>query len=669
MVDVLVIGGGLAGWRAAQAAVRAGCSVRLVANGRGNSPEIHALNCPLHPDDSVERYIEDTMRAGKGANDRALVETLCRESVALKDEFPFDRNPDGSYLLLQTLGASVPRCASIGHAIGEYALREIQTELRGKVEVVEGRVTEIVRECRREGAPETEDGPARGTPETEDGPARGGPETEDGPAPRFPGHDCFSFSFVKVTKGERVNHWELPNCVYHICFRLADSVPQNVLMTWQAERSQLEAFRDAGGLPMSEEERARALWMLSNKVGKFLDSGYGECLLDKPGVARLLSDVVFHDDGTKYFVHAIGIMPNHVHVLVQAVEGYPLKEIVEQWKRISSHRINRAIGRQGTVWREDHYNRIVRDRDEFANQMNYVCGNDMVGSWSAGAGRAGNVGGSAGAGRDGNGGWPGAGRAGNVCGAPRAAVYAVRLASGDQFSARSVVLATGGWCGKYPFSTNPPYLRGDGIALAQALGAAVRDRNVVQYEPTVALAPPRLRGIPVITTMLFEGATFRNAEGREFLSDKHVNKDEMTSAILAEIEAGRGIDGGVWYDATGVSAETMANRYGATYARYAAADVDISTTPMLVAPAPHTSLGGVVIDVRGRVLRPDGSPIPGLFAAGEVTGGLHGLNRLGGNAGTETLVFGKIAGESAAEFATGAGRAGNVCGAPSPRGK
>ena len=143
MTDVLVIGGGLAGWRAAQAAVRAGCSVRLVANGRGNSPEIHALNCPVHPDDSVERYIEDTMRAGKGANDRALVETLCRGSVALKDEFPFDRDPDGGYKLLQTLGASVPRCVSIGHAIGEYALREIQRELAGKVEVVEGRVTKI----------------------------------------------------------------------------------------------------------------------------------------------------------------------------------------------------------------------------------------------------------------------------------------------------------------------------------------------------------------------------------------------------------------------------------------------------------------------------------------------------------------------------------------------
>lgn len=364
MTDVLIVGGGLAGWRAAQAAARAGCSVRLVANGRGNSPEIHALNCPVHPDDSVELYIEDTMRAGKGANDRELVETMCRGSVALRDEFPFDRNPDGSYQLLRTLGASVPRCVSIGHAIGEYALREIQDELRGKVEVVEDRVTAI-----------------------------------------------------------------------------------------------------------------------------------------------------------------------------------------------------------------------------------------------------------------------------------------------DFGVAKSIVLATGGWCGKYPFTTNPPYLRGDGVEMAQALGAAVRDMDSVQYEPTVALAPPRLRGIPVITTMLFEGATFRNADGEEFLPDKHVNKDELSAAVISEINAGRGIDGGVWYDATGVSPETMASRYGATYARYAAADIDILKTPMLVAPAPHTSLGGVVIDTKCRVLDTKGVSIPGLFACGEVTAGVHGRNRLGGNGGTAAMVFGAIAGESAAEYA------------------
>ena len=214
--------------------------------------------------------------------------------------------------------------------------------------------------------------------------------------------------------------------------------------------------------------------------------------------------------------------------------------------------------------------------------------------------------------------------------------------------AKTAVLATGGWCGKYAFSDNPPELRGDGIALAQSLGAAVRDRDAVQYEPTVALAPAAVRGIPVITTMLHEGATFRNALGEEFLPDRHANKDELSRAILAEIAAGRGVDGGVWFDATGVPADVLRTRYADTVRRYAAAGVDVTREPMLVAPAPHTSLGGVVIDARCRVLRPDGSPVPGLFAAGEVTGGVHGLNRIGGNAGTEVLVFGRIAGREAA---------------------
>ena len=377
--DVLVIGGGLAGWRAAEAAVKRGASVALVANGVGNSPDIHALNVPVRADDSVERFIDDTLTSGKGACDPKLVEVLCRESVKLADEFPFDRNADGSYKLLQPLGCSVPRCVSIDHKIGAWILAKIKRDLSDKVEVIHGRVTQLSR----------------------------------------------------------------TSSLFTIHYSLGD------------------------------------------------------------------------DDGT--------------------------------------------------------------------------------------------------------------------C------------------TARSVVIATGGWCGKYAFSDNPPELRGDGIDLAVNLGAATRDMNLVQYEPTVALAPAKLRCIPVITTMLYEGATFRNRLGDEFLTDKHANKDEISRAILAEIKAGRGVDGGVWFDATGVPREILETTYIDTVRRYASAGVDITREPMLVAPAPHTSLGGLVIDARCRVLRADGSPIPGLFAAGEVTGGVHGANRIGGNAGTEVLVFGRIAGESAAE--------------------
>ena len=378
-VDVLIIGGGLAGWRAAEAAVKRGASVALVANGAGNSPDIHAINVPVREDDSVERFIDDTLRSGRGGCDRALVETLCRESVKLADEFPFDRNLDGSYKLLQPLGCSVPRCVSVDHRIGAYALAKIKRDLSGKIEMVKGRVTAL------------------------------------------------SFNSKPST----------------FSFRLGD-----------------------------------------------------------------------HDSPCE---------------------------------------------------------------------------------------------------------------------------------------ARTVVIATGGWCGKYDFSDNPPELRGDGIDMAVKLGAATRDMDQVQYEPTVALAPERVRCIPVITTMLFDGATFRNAKGEEFLSDKHANKDEVSRAIFAEIEAGRGSDGGVWFDATQVPRGILDTTYIDTVKRYETAGVDIHRESMLVAPAPHTSLGGLVIDTHCRVLRTDGTPIPGLFAAGEVTGGIHGFNRIGGNAGTETLVFGKIAGEEAAK--------------------
>jgi len=393
VTDVLIIGGGLAGWRAAEAAVNAGASVALVANGAGNSPDIHAINVPVRDDDSVELFVDDTLRSGRGGCNRELVEVLCRESVKLKDEFPFDRNPDGSYKLLQPLGCSVPRCVSIDHKIGAWALAKIKRELL------------------RDGA-------------------------------------------IAVAKGRVVD------------------------------------LRNGGGIYIATVKAA-------------------------------------DDEGS-----------------------------------VATH------------------------------------------------------------------------------------------------TARSVVVATGGWCGKYDFSDNPPELRGDGIEMAAALGAATRDMDQVQYEPTVALAPERLRGIPVITTMLFEGATFRNKDGEEFLADKHANKDEISRAIQNEINHGRGSGtpespsvAGVWFDATKVPREILDTTYIDTVKRYAAAGVDIHTEPMLVAPAPHTSLGGLVIDARCRVLRDDGLPIPGLFAAGEVTGGIHGFNRIGGNAGTETLVFGRIAGGEAASFA------------------
>ena len=341
---VFIIGGGLAGWRAAEAAVAGGAEVTLVANGPGNTPDIHALNCPVLPEDSVELFIRDTLESGKDGCDPALVETMCRESVSLKDEFEFDGT------VIRPLGCSVARAVSIRHAIGAIAVADIKKRLKDKIKVEKRTVT-----------------------------------------------------------------------------------PEEVLAL-RAENPELK-----------------------------------------------------------------------------------------------------------------------------------------------------------------------------------------------------IIIATGGWCGKYDFTDNPRYLKGDGLAIAEALGAALKDVDEahVQYEPTVRVEGPR-RGIPVITTLLYEGARMLNMDGKEFLGDARVNKDELSRAIFKE-------GGYAIFDLTGVPDEKILE-----------CKMDLDERLIKVAPAPHSSLGGIVIDSQCHALDRDGEIVRGVYACGEVTAGVHGFNRLGGNGGTAAMVFGTIAGRQAA---------------------
>lgn len=214
-----------------------------------------------------------------------------------------------------------------------------------------------------------------------------------------------------------------------------------------------------------------------------------------------------------------------------------------------------------------------------------------------------------------------------------------------------VVLACGGFCNVYPFSTNSADIGGDGVAMAYYAGAELTDMEFIQFEPSAAVAPKELRGKSVITTMYYEGAVLKNAKGERFMlkyseDAECVNKDVQARCIFREIAEGRGTkNGGVFFDATGVGKEKLDTLYPSYVKRYADVGIDISTTPFEIAPAPHTSLGGVVINSDCSV-----KGLRGLYACGEAVGGIHGANRVGGNAGLEILVFGNIAGESACEF-------------------
>ena len=373
--DVLVIGGGLAGLRCAEEAAKS-CKVTLVANGGGASPYIHGINIPLHPDDSVELFVKDTLNSGRGLGREKLVRTLCEESTKLIDEFSFDKNEEGGYDLLKPLGSSVPRVAGICGRTGVHIIKEILDE------------------------------------------------------PKF-----------------------------------------EVLKNTRAMSIATEGGRVTGAYCYNTKEK---LW-------RFI-------------------------------------------------------------------------------------------------------------------------------------------------------------------AAKAIVLATGGFGAVFPFSTNSSDIGGDGIAMAYKAGAELCDMEFIQFEPTAAVAPKELVGKSIITTMLYEGAVIRNADMERFMEEK-VNKDELSLGIYKEILKGKGTEnGGVYFDMRAVPEELLLTKYKDYFGRYMNCGIDVRSTPVEIAPAPHTTLGGVKTDERCR------TTVEGLFACGEIMGGLHGANRLGGNAGLEVLVFGKIAGISAAEY-------------------
>ena len=248
------------------------------------------------------------------------------------------------------------------------------------------------------------------------------------------------------------------------------------------------------------------------------------------------------------------------------------------------------------------------------------------------------------------------------------------------FNAPAVVLATGGIGKSYKVTSNSWEYTGDGHALALRAGATLVNMEFVQFHPTGMVWPPSVRGILVTESVRGDGGVLRNSENKRFMfdyipeffkqetadseeeadawyDDKKNNRrppellprDEVARAINAEVKAGRGSPhGGVFLDiASRRSAEYIQKRLPSMYHQFKElADVDITQEPMEVGPTCHYVMGGVEVDADTTA-----AVVPGLFAAGEVAGGMHGSNRLGGNSLSDLLVFGRRAGEYAAEYA------------------
>jgi succinate dehydrogenase / fumarate reductase flavoprotein subunit len=247
------------------------------------------------------------------------------------------------------------------------------------------------------------------------------------------------------------------------------------------------------------------------------------------------------------------------------------------------------------------------------------------------------------------------------------------------FQAPAIVLATGGIGKSFKVTSNSWEYTGDGHALALRAGATLINMEFVQFHPTGMVWPPSVKGILVTEGVRGDGGVLKNSDGKRFMfeyvpdvfkgqyaeteqeadgwyADQDNNRrtpdllprDEVARAINSEVKEGRGSPhGGVFLDiASRLSAEEIRRRLPSMYHQFKElADVDITAQPMEVGPTCHYVMGGVEVD-------PDtaSSRVPGLFAAGEVAGGMHGSNRLGGNSLSDLIVFGRRAGLGAVEY-------------------
>jgi succinate dehydrogenase / fumarate reductase flavoprotein subunit len=253
------------------------------------------------------------------------------------------------------------------------------------------------------------------------------------------------------------------------------------------------------------------------------------------------------------------------------------------------------------------------------------------------------------------------------------------------FKAKAIVLATGGIGKAYRITSNSWEYTGDGDTLAYDAGAELTDMEFVQFHPTGMIWPPSVRGILVTEAVRGEGGVLRNNQGKRFMFDdipplyknqtadneeegwrytqgdknarrppELLTRDHVARCIVREVKEGRGSPhGGVFLDIAWIkqrlpnAAEHIKRKLPSMYHQFKElGGIDITKEPMEIGPTTHYMMGGVRVNGDSQM-----SNVPGLFAAGECAGGLHGANRLGGNSLSDLLVFGQRAGEYAAKYA------------------
>jgi REP element-mobilizing transposase RayT len=181
------------------------------------------------------------------------------------------------------------------------------------------------------------------------------------------------FGEVRI-RDRRLPHWEKEGALYFVTFRLADSLPRQVIEKMIERHKILEAAKE-NGANLLPHQKALVAEFNSSKIEEYFDRGIGACHLRDPRIASLVANAIRLRHGSKYRLVAWCIMPNHVHVVFRLLPGQELSSIMNSWKSYTARMANRILGRTGAFWQREHYDHLIRNGDEFERAVRYVLQN------------------------------------------------------------------------------------------------------------------------------------------------------------------------------------------------------------------------------------------------------------------------------------------------------
>jgi REP element-mobilizing transposase RayT len=167
----------------------------------------------------------------------------------------------------------------------------------------------------------------------------------------------------------RLPHWQQEGAVYFVTFRLAYAVPHHLRAQWESER---EAWFRVHPQPWDGEMEHEYHERFSGTIERWLDAGHGSCILRRHDCAEIVAEALCYFDGERLAIISSVVMPNHAHALFVQNANWPLEKLLRSWKSFSSRKINSLLGRDGSLWQRDYFDRLVRDQKHFANCVRYI---------------------------------------------------------------------------------------------------------------------------------------------------------------------------------------------------------------------------------------------------------------------------------------------------------